>query len=114
MVLLKILFCIALLVLLVSWLKINPFITFLIVSLTHGFLPPHPSPTGLVNAFHADMGKTLIYGLMLAIPAIIVAGPLLSRTLKNIDAQPLATFRAEEIAEDKLPGAFSSFFTALL
>ena len=84
------------------------------LSVTHGFLPPHPSPTGLVNAFHADMGKTLMYGLMLAIPAIIVAGPLLSRTLKKIDSNPLATFRAEEMPEDKLPGTFNSFFTALL
>jgi Gnt-I system high-affinity gluconate transporter len=84
------------------------------LSVTHGFLPPHPSPTGLVNAFHANMGKTLMYGLTLAIPAIVVAGPLLSRTLKKIDSNPLATFRAEEMPEDKLPGTFNSFFTALL
>ena len=84
------------------------------LSVTHGFLPPHPSPTGLVNAFHADMGKTLLYGITLAIPAIIIAGPLLARTLKNINSQPLATFRAEELPDDKLPSAFNSFFTALL
>lgn len=84
------------------------------LSVTHGFLPPHPSPTALVSAFHADMGKTLIYGLILAIPAIIVAGPLLSRTLKNIEVNPLDTFRADEMPEDKLPGTFTSFFTALL
>jgi Gnt-I system high-affinity gluconate transporter len=41
------------------------------LSVTHGFLPPHPSPSALVIAFHADMGKTLKYGLLLAIPAII-------------------------------------------
>ncbi|HVV55779.1 MAG TPA: gluconate:H+ symporter, partial [Mucilaginibacter sp.] len=84
------------------------------LSVTHGFLPPHPSPTALVGLFHADMGKTLIYGMMLAIPAIIVAGPLLSRTLQKIDVKPLATFMAEEIPEEKLPGTFISFFTALL
>ena len=84
------------------------------LSVTHGFLPPHPSPTALVNTFHADMGKTLIYGLMLAVPAIIVAGPILSRTLKKIEVHPLATFIAEEIPEEKLPSTFNSFFTALL
>ncbi len=84
------------------------------LSVTHGFLPPHPAPSALVATFHADMGKTLIYGLMLAIPAIILAGPVYSRTLKNIDSQPLATFRADELPEDALPGAFSSFLTALL
>jgi Gnt-I system high-affinity gluconate transporter len=84
------------------------------LSVTHGFLPPHPSPTALVSIFHADMGKTLIFGLVLAIPAIIVAGPILSRTLKKIEVHPLATFVAEEMPEEKLPGTFNSFFTALL
>ena len=84
------------------------------LSVTHGFLPPHPSPSALVVIFHANIGKTLIYGLILAIPAIIIAGPLFARSLKNIDAQPLDTFRAEEMPDDKLPGAAISFLTALL
>src|ERR1700748_951432 len=84
------------------------------LSVTHGFLPPHPSPSALVATFHADMGKTLIYGLMLAVPAIILAGPVFSRTLKKIDSQPLATFRADELPSEKLPSASSSFLTALL
>ncbi len=43
------------------------------LSVTHGFLPPHPSPTALVSQLKADMGLTLLYGIMLAVPAIIVA-----------------------------------------
>ena len=46
------------------------------LSVSHGFLPPHPSPASLVAQFDADMGKTLIYGICIAIPAIIVAGPV--------------------------------------
>ncbi|HWZ15355.1 MAG TPA: gluconate:H+ symporter [Mucilaginibacter sp.] len=84
------------------------------LSVTHGFLPPHPSPSALVLIFHANMGKTLIYGVILAIPAIILAGPVFSRTLKNIPSTPLATFRAEELPPDKLPGPANSFLTALL
>jgi Gnt-I system high-affinity gluconate transporter len=84
------------------------------LSVTHGFLPPHPSPSALVLIFHANMGKTLIYGLMLAIPAIVIAGPLFSRTLKNIHSVPLETFRAEELPENKLPSTSNSFLTALL
>ena len=84
------------------------------LSVTHGFLPPHPAPSALVVIFHANMGKTLTYGLILAVPAIIIAGPLFARTLKKIDAKPLATFMADEIPEDKLPGTANSFFTALL
>lgn len=84
------------------------------LSVTHGFLPPHPSPSALVVIFHADMGKTLIYGLLLAIPAILIAGPLLATTLKHIPAKPLETFMAEELPADKLPSAANSFLTALL
>jgi Gnt-I system high-affinity gluconate transporter len=84
------------------------------LSVTHGFLPPHPSPSALVLIFHANMGKTLIYGIILAIPAIILAGPVFSRTLKKIPSTPLATFRAEELPPDKIPGPANSFLTALL
>lgn len=84
------------------------------LSVTHGFLPPHPSPSYLVLAFHANMGMTLIYGLMLAIPAIILAGPLFSQTLKKIPSTPLITFKAEELPADQLPSTLNCFFTALL
>jgi Gnt-I system high-affinity gluconate transporter len=84
------------------------------LSVTHGFLPPHPSPSALVVLFHANMATTFIYGLMIAIPAIILAGPVFARFLKKIPSEPLATFRAEELPEDKLPGGLNSFFTALL
>lgn len=84
------------------------------LSVTHGFLPPHPAPSALVVLFHANMGLTLLYGLMIAIPAVILAGPVFAQFLKKIPSEPLATFRAEELPDDKLPGAFNSFFTALL
>jgi Gnt-I system high-affinity gluconate transporter len=84
------------------------------LSVTHGFLPPHPSPSALVVLFHANMGLTLIYGVIVAIPAIIIAGPLYSRTLKNIHATPLSTFVAAELPPDQLPGTANSFITALI
>jgi len=84
------------------------------LSVTHGFLPPHPSPSALVLIFHANMGKTLFYGLLVAIPAVILAGPVFSQTLKKIPSTPLETFVAKEIPADQLPGTLKSFFTALL
>jgi Gnt-I system high-affinity gluconate transporter len=84
------------------------------LSVTHGFLPPHPSPAALVAQFDANMGLTLFYGFLIAIPTIIIAGPLFAKTLKNIHASPLKTFQAETRPESELPGAFNSFFTALL
>lgn len=84
------------------------------LSVTHGFLPPHPSPTALVAQVHADMGLTLLYGIILAIPAIIVAGPLFAKTLRNIKSTPLQTFQPKTIPEAQLPSSPNSFLTALL
>lgn len=83
------------------------------LSTTHCFLPPHPGPVVLVNAFGADMGKVLIYGIIIAIPAVIVAGPILGRFLKGIrSAEPTAVESSPTTAA--LPNAFPSFMVALL
>ena len=85
------------------------------LSVTHGYLPPHPAPTAIAATFNADIGKTLLYGIIVAIPAIIVAGPLLSRTMKNIKATPLKEFLNPVILKDEeMPGTGISIFTALL
>lgn len=84
------------------------------LSVTHGFLPPHPSPTALVPQFGANMGLTLFYGLIVAIPTVILAGPVFARTLRYLDTPPLHTFHAEPIAEAELPGSANSFLSALL
>ena len=84
------------------------------LSVTFGFLPPHPSPTALVVQFNANMGLTLLYGLIISVPAIIIAGPLFSRTLKNIHSVPLETFQPASLPPDSLPGTVSSFISALL
>ena len=84
------------------------------LSIAHGFLPPHPSPTALVPQFGADMGLTLIYGLIVGIPTLLIAGPLFALTVKGIDARPSGLFLAVPKPESELPGAFNSFVTALL
>ncbi|MGI4020230.1 MAG: gluconate:H+ symporter [Janthinobacterium lividum] len=84
------------------------------LSVTHGFLPPHPSPTALVFQFQADMGLTLLYGIMIAVPAVVIAGLLFSNFLKKIPSQPLRAFVAVELPENQLPGTANSFLTALL
>jgi Gnt-I system high-affinity gluconate transporter len=84
------------------------------LSVAHGFLPPHPSPSALVIQFKADIGTTMFYGIIIAIPTIIVAGPLFSKTLKRIVSVPLAAFQPAEIPASQLPGVFNSFSAALL
>ena len=84
------------------------------LSVTHGFLPPHPSPTALIPQFKANMGLTLIYGFVIGVPTMMIAGPIFSRFLKNIRSEPLATFTPEFIADHDLPSAAKSFSIALL
>ena len=84
------------------------------LSVTHGFLPPHPSPAALVAQFDANMGLTLFYGFLIAIPTIILAGPVFAPFLKNIQAKPLKTFQSDPKPEHELPGIGNSLFTALL
>jgi len=84
------------------------------LSVTHGFLPPHPSPTAITLQLHAEMGKVLLYGLCIAIPAVIIAGPLFATTVKNITVKPLALFNPSEKKIINLPGTFNSFFSSLL
>jgi len=85
------------------------------LSVTHGYLPPHPAPTAIATMFHADIGKTLVYGIIIAIPAIIVAGPILSRGLKKVNARPLDEFvRAAPTTGGSLPGFATSVVSALL
>lgn len=88
------------------------------LSTTHCFLPPHPGPSLLVNAFRADMGMTLLYGLVIAIPAVVIAGPLLGRRMKKIGANNAALFSSPGTTATntpaKLPPAFPSFIIALM
>ncbi len=83
------------------------------LSITHGFLPPHPSPTALVVQLNADMGKTLFYGLLVAIPTVIIAGPIFSKTVKKIHSRPIKSFEVSVLPEEKLPSAINSFVSAL-
>jgi gluconate transporter len=84
------------------------------LSVTHGYLPPHPSPTAMVPQFNADMGLTIIYGLIVAIPVMILAGPIFARFVRHIDSKPLETFKPQMMSDEQLPSVGKSFFVALL
>ncbi|MGN7286383.1 GntP family permease [Shouchella rhizosphaerae] len=51
---------------------------------THSFLPPHPGPTVIAGEYGADLGVVLLYGIMIAIPTVIIAGPLFTKVAKKI------------------------------
>ena len=85
------------------------------LSVTHGYLPPHPGPTAIAALYHADLGLTLIYGVAIAIPAIVLGGVFFSWTLKGIRPDPPTQFTgAKTFSEDEIPGFWVSLFTGLL
>src|SRR6516165_147603 len=45
------------------------------LSVTFGYLPPHPSSVALIQQYRADLGLTLVYGFIVSVPCIIIAGP---------------------------------------
>lgn len=59
------------------------------LSVLHGLMPPHPAPLLAIGMLHADLGRTLALGLLVAIPTVIVAGPLFGSWIsRRIVAQP--------------------------
>jgi Gnt-I system high-affinity gluconate transporter len=85
------------------------------LSVTHGYLPPHPAPTAIAQTFGADIGKTMLYGLVIAVPAILLSGPVFYKLVKKVDAKPMQEFVSVRKLEDaEMPGLWTSIFSALL
>lgn len=83
------------------------------LSVTQGYLLPHPAPLAILKQFNASMGTTLFYGILISIPAILVSGALFGSTLKKYTDLPNPAFIAPELKLDKVPATFTSFFTLL-
>ena len=85
------------------------------LSITHGFLPPHPGPIAVANIFKADIGLTLAYGFLVAIPAMIAAGIIFPEFRKNINGKPLeGLFEIKTFEASALPSFAASIFVALV
>ncbi|WP_226582066.1 GntP family permease [Halobacillus litoralis] len=91
------------------------------LSVTHGFLPPHPGPTVIAGEYGADLGEVLLYGIIIAIPTVIIAGPIFTKLAKKLVPESFnkqgniaslgeqKSFKLEET-----PGFGISVFTAML
>ncbi|XRG79855.1 GntP family permease [Rossellomorea sp. GAMAL-10_SWC] len=91
------------------------------LSVTHGFLPPHPGPTAIAGEYGANLGEVLLYGFIIAIPTVIIAGPLFTKLAKKlVPASFTKTGNIASLGEQKTfkleetPGFGISVFTALL
>jgi gluconate transporter len=57
------------------------------LSVTHGYLPPHPGPTAICSLYKADIIKVMFYGIIVAIPAVIIGGIFTGNLMKKIDVK---------------------------
>ncbi|MEH7245421.1 gluconate:H+ symporter [Neobacillus niacini] len=83
----------------------------------HGFVPPHPGPTAVASVFGANIGLTMILGIIIAIPAFILGGPVYTKFFKKESLEieiPKGLFNPKEFKEEELPKFGISLFTALL
>ena len=88
------------------------------LSVVHGLVPPHPAALLAVTAYHADIGKTILYALLVGLPTAIVAGPLFARwavRYVSVDSDnPLEKQFVETDGERQLPSFGIALFTLLL
>jgi len=67
------------------------------LSALHGLVPPHPGPLIAIDALGANIGQTLGFGLIVAVPTVIVAGPVLARPMATwVPIQAPETFSAPD------------------
>lgn len=82
----------------------------------HAMIPPHPAALAVVNQLHADIGTVILLGLLVGLPAVVIAGPLYGSFIsKWAIANPPESLAIDEvIPEEKLPGFAITLFTILL
>jgi GntP family gluconate:H+ symporter len=87
------------------------------LSVMHGLIPPHPGPLVAIDALGANLGITLALGVVVAIPTVIIAGPLFARyAARWVDIPAPENMIPARPSEDleKRPGFGATVATVLL
>jgi len=90
------------------------------LSVVHGLLPPHPAAMLAVGTYKADVGRTILYGLLVGIPTAAISGPMLGSWIAKRVAIPAENPMAAQLEGDQLrasddaPGFAISLFTVLV
>ena len=104
----------------VSPLKLGlPMVTAL--SVTHGFLPPHPGPVVIAKELKANIGHVLLYGIIIAIPVTLNAGPIFNKFAQKLipsaytrEGDISALGSQKEFKASEMPSFGLSILTAVL
>jgi gluconate transporter len=85
------------------------------LSIVHGIVPPHPGAMTAIGIYNANLGKVLIYSLIIAIPAAIVAGPVFAKWVhKRVIPEKEPELIRINTSSSSLPSTGVSFFVILL
>lgn len=85
------------------------------LSAMHGFVPPHPGPLAAIDALKADLGITLGLGILVAVPTIVVAGPVFARLADRWVPVPAGElFEPETSTRERRPSFAVTLATVLL
>ena len=93
------------------------------LSVVHGMLPPHPAAMLAVGAFKADIGRTLLLGLLVGLPTAALAGPIYAAWVAPRIALPAHNPLADQLEGPsngslgdtaRMPGFGISVFTVLI
>ena len=83
---------------------------------THCLVPPTPGPIAMAGTLEADLGLTILVGLLVSIPAVAVAIIYAKKIASKISIPANSEYTLEELRAKygKLPGTFQSFAPLLL
>lgn len=85
------------------------------LSVVHGLVPPHPGAMAAIGIYKANLGKVLLYSLIIALPAAIIAGPMFAKWIhKRVLPEGEPELIRINTAVKNLPGTGISFFVILL
>jgi GntP family gluconate:H+ symporter len=87
------------------------------LSVVHGLVPPHPAVLLAVTLYKADVGRTILYALLVSIPTALIAGPIYAKLIAPHVAlpsdNPMADQFVDSDSEQDLPGIGIALFTIL-
>ncbi|MED4073005.1 gluconate:H+ symporter [Priestia endophytica] len=85
------------------------------LSIVHGLVPPHPGAMTAIGIYNADLGRVLLYSLIIALPTAIIAGPLFAKWVhKRVIPEGEPELVRVNTSLQKLPSTGISFFVILL
>lgn len=92
------------------------------LSVVHGMLPPHPAAMLAVSAYNADVGRTILYGIIVGLPTAALAGPVFGRWIARRVVLPVENPMADQLegtmvaidGAGRAPGFAISLFTVLV